>query len=316
MAGFDVSGSGGGVGSGDTTPTIQALGNLGATETIDMANETWVWATGTLDDNCAITVSNQAAGDRLTLFLEQDGTGGRTLSLNGANLAIPSAASAAIKVELEYTGDDWVDVAGGGGIQETVVNAKGDILAATAADTVTRLAVGTNGQVLTAASGQATGLQWADQAGGVTVARKSADETVNNSSTLQNDDHLSLSVAANETWAFDGVLLVTSVSTASDFKLGWTVPASTTMLWAMVSNANAHWLAATAGSSPGTLNTESSTPSAGGVAGTYGLLLRGVIRVAGTAGTVQFQWAQATLTAEDTKLLKDSHIVFRRLATS
>jgi hypothetical protein len=45
-------------------------------------------------------------------------------------------------------------------IAPTIVDAKGDIIAATAADTVARLAVGTNGQVLTAASGQATGLEW------------------------------------------------------------------------------------------------------------------------------------------------------------
>ena len=45
-------------------------------------------------------------------------------------------------------------------ISPTLVDAKGDIIAATAADTVARLAVGTDGQVLTAASGQATGLQW------------------------------------------------------------------------------------------------------------------------------------------------------------
>jgi len=47
------------------------------------------------------------------------------------------------------------------GIQETLVNAKGDIIAATAADTLDRLAVGTNGHLLTAASGEATGLKYA-----------------------------------------------------------------------------------------------------------------------------------------------------------
>jgi hypothetical protein len=46
-------------------------------------------------------------------------------------------------------------------ISNTVVDAKGDIIAATAADTVAKLTVGSNGQVLTAASGQTTGLQWA-----------------------------------------------------------------------------------------------------------------------------------------------------------
>jgi len=46
-------------------------------------------------------------------------------------------------------------------IAPSIVDAKGGIIAATAADTVARLAVGTNGQVLTAASGEATGLSWA-----------------------------------------------------------------------------------------------------------------------------------------------------------
>lgn len=47
-----------------------------------------------------------------------------------------------------------------------ILTTKGDILVATAADTIARLGVGSNGQVLTAASGQATGLQWATPAGG------------------------------------------------------------------------------------------------------------------------------------------------------
>jgi len=55
-------------------------------------------------------------------------------------------------------------------INPTIVDAKGDIIAATAADTVARLAVGTNGTVLTAASGQATGLEWATpSSGGMTL---------------------------------------------------------------------------------------------------------------------------------------------------
>jgi len=48
-----------------------------------------------------------------------------------------------------------------GVIQADVVDAKGDILAASAADTVTRLAVGSNTYVLTADSSEATGLKWA-----------------------------------------------------------------------------------------------------------------------------------------------------------
>jgi hypothetical protein len=43
----------------------------------------------------------------------------------------------------------------------TEIDAKGDLIAGTGADTFSRLAVGTNGQVLTCASGQSTGLEWA-----------------------------------------------------------------------------------------------------------------------------------------------------------
>ena len=49
-------------------------------------------------------------------------------------------------------------------IAPTIVDAKGDLIAATAADTPARLAVGTNGQVLTADSTAATGLKWATAA--------------------------------------------------------------------------------------------------------------------------------------------------------
>jgi hypothetical protein len=55
-----------------------------------------------------------------------------------------------------YTGAAW-EVAT---IKPSVIDAKGDLLAGTAADTVGRLAVGTNGQMLIADSGETNGIKW------------------------------------------------------------------------------------------------------------------------------------------------------------
>lgn len=57
---------------------------------------------------------------------------------------------------------EYVDdaITAGTGIQATIVDTKGDLIAATAADTVARLAVGSNGKVLAADSGESSGLKW------------------------------------------------------------------------------------------------------------------------------------------------------------
>jgi hypothetical protein len=55
----------------------------------------------------------------------------------------------------------WVAADDTNAIQNAIVDAKGDLITATAADTPARLGVGTNGQILTADSTAATGIKWA-----------------------------------------------------------------------------------------------------------------------------------------------------------
>jgi len=69
----------------------------------------------------------------------------------------------ASNTDLDYS---WVAQDDSNAIQNAIMDAKGDLIAATAADTPARLAVGTNGQVLTADSTAATGVAWATAAAG------------------------------------------------------------------------------------------------------------------------------------------------------
>jgi hypothetical protein len=61
---------------------------------------------------------------------------------------------------------DAIDTTMGTMVAKTIIDAKGDLIAGSAADTALRLAVGTNGQTLVADSTAATGLKWATPAAG------------------------------------------------------------------------------------------------------------------------------------------------------
>jgi hypothetical protein len=130
--------------------------------------------------------------------------------------------SKATNTDMDFT---WVTDATG--IPATIFDAKGDIIAATAADTASRLAVGTNGQILTADSTAATGLKWASAAaGGASVYVKLINNNANYSTTSTTSVAVSTSnarITATPTGTTATVMLQGFSNNSGNTTAEWTI---------------------------------------------------------------------------------------------
>lgn len=127
-----------------------------------------------------------ASGD-LSRVAKAGDTMSGTLELLGANpLQIPEGAADGDlwTSDAEGNGSWQTPAESGGGIPETIVQAKGDLVGASGPDTPVRIPVGANGTFLVAASGQSDGVQWRDLvAGDVPYLNQSTTGSAGNSTT-------------------------------------------------------------------------------------------------------------------------------------
>jgi hypothetical protein len=127
----------------------------------------------------------------------------------------------------------------------TILDAKGDLISATAADTPARLAVGTNGQVLTADSTTATGLKWATPAGGggkvLQVVQATTTTDVAIASTTMTDTGLSCSITPSASTSKILVIVTQQIYQArvDEFSaFGWSILRGSTEVWDGGGNGN------------------------------------------------------------------------------
>ena len=109
-----------------------------------------------------------------------------------ATLAVTNSFSAGTTIVAADMNQNFDDVEAfinstPGVVQNSIVDAKGDLIAATGSDAVSRLAVGTDTYVLTADSGEATGLIWAaPTTGAITGLTPAANRSLSGGATSGN----------------------------------------------------------------------------------------------------------------------------------
>lgn len=131
---------------------------------------------------------------------------------------------------------------------------------------------------------------------------KSADEVVNNSVTLQNDDELLFAVLANETYYFDMVLFLTA-ATQADFKYKIVLPSGGDIFFQNYTS-----------DSPSKKDYDTAITVDGfGTATFASLHLKGMFVVGATGGNFQLQWAQDVLTVADNTVYEGSFLSYYRV---
>lgn len=136
--------------------------------------------------------------------------------------------------------------------------------------------------------------------GSIVYVYKTADESVTSSATIQDDDHISFSLNAYETWELNGELQADNVSNNVDIKIAWQFPAGATARFYVTGIQDAGGNAIqgngliTGSNTPKTIQINSGVSSL--------ISVRGIIKMGSTSGTLKLRWAQGTANLSTTTL--------------
>lgn len=146
--------------------------------------------------------------------------------------------------------------------------------------------------------------------------RKTADESVTSSTTLQNDDHLSIAIPGAGSYEIVLNLIVTSgANAAGDMRVGATFPTGTMTMFV-----NALDVSLASGSS-GTAERRALAITSGvdpvvgiGASTTTAEAVVKFLFVATASGTFQFQWAQSASNVNATTVKANSYLTMKQMA--
>jgi hypothetical protein len=155
----------------------------------------WV-ASGATGDIEGVTVTSPLTGGGTSGTVTVGILSGTTSNLGAVQLSDSTSSTSTTLAATANAVKTTYDLANGA-IAKSIVDAKGDLVAATAPDTVSRLAVGANDTVLTADSTTATGLKWATPASGSTFVGCAVYKVTTNQ-TLANDVNVDITFNAEE----------------------------------------------------------------------------------------------------------------------
>lgn len=205
--------------------------------------------------------------------------------------------------DLWYDGTDFCFRKGGVSYKFTadvvlkaLLTAQGDIPYRNSS-TWAALAAGTAGQVLKT-GGAGANPSWGDLP--VQFLSKTALQSVNNSTTLTNDNHLAFPVAASKTYRFLGILMATWSTGA--FKYAFTTPSGATGKCFLERAASTNNVGGVVDLTTGGSTSTTSLTNAP-------LLIAGHMDNSTNAGTLQFQFAQSSQQLNNTSLLQGSGII-------
>jgi hypothetical protein len=144
-------------------------------------------------------------------------------------------------------------------------------------------------------------------------ARKTTDQAVTSSTSLVTDAELTVALAANSVYSFEGFLLYDG-DVAGDFQLAWAVPSGSTIHWMPGGPPSSQTTSFTGQVKMNDVGTGADVIGTIG-AGTKGIARpNGMVRTGVTAGSLTLRWAQGTSSATATTLSADSFIRATKVA--